>query len=356
MMLRRSGALTPRSPYPRRTMPTPIILYLASILGAIALLMMMPKRRFNLKPLGGLLGAATVGGLWLFLARRFDFWAELPAPAPPGFGGDDQTGIETAAFAFHYIFGFIAIAASVAVITNRRPVYAALWFVMVVLASAGMFITLAAEFIAFAMVIIYGGAILVTYMFVIMLASEQQQSADIRSAPEYERIAREPFAAVAAGFLLLAVLLNIAFDPLPEQARAPADTDAVLIATTLPQRSESRAGDTPLTPAHAATLDANRADPESLAGIAPEKLSNVERVGLDLFKSHPLGLELAGIILLVALIGAVVIARTQVPDEDEHNSPGPPIGPGGATVHPRGEPGPFSPQVTEATGSGKVGH
>jgi NADH-quinone oxidoreductase subunit J len=337
-------------------MPTPVILYLASILGAIALLMMMPKRRLNLKPLGALLGAATVGGLWLFLARNFDFWTNLPAPPPPGFGGDEQTGVELSAFAFHYVFGFIAIAASVAVITNRRPVYAALWFVMVVLASAGMFITLAAEFIAFAMVIIYGGAILVTYMFVIMLASEQQQSTDLQAAPEYERIAREPFAAVAAGFLLLAVLLNITFEPLPDQARAPAETDATLIATTLPQRSESRVGDTPLTPAHAAALDAKQGGAESLAGIAPEKLSNVERVGLDLFKSHPLGLELAGVVLLVALIGAVVIAKTQVPDEDDHHDAGPPTGPGGATVHPRGEPGPYSPEVVEATGSGKVGH
>jgi NADH-quinone oxidoreductase subunit J len=52
-------------------------------------------------------------------------------------------------------------------------------------------------------------------------------------------------------------------------------------------------------------------------GIAPpanlvadtQKLDNVERVGMDLFESHPLGLELAGVILLVSLVGAVVIAR-----------------------------------------------
>ena len=45
------------------------------------------------------------------------------------------------------------------------------------------------------------------------------------------------------------------------------------------------------------------------------QLDNVERVGLDLFRSHPLGLELAGIILLVSLIGAVVIARKRVESE-----------------------------------------
>ena len=344
-------------------MPTPVILYLASILGAIALLMMMPKRRLNLKPLGALLGAATLGGLWVLLARHFDFWTTLPAPPPPGFGGDQQTGIELSAFAFHYVFGFIAIAASVAVITNKRPVYAALWFVMVVLSSAGMFITLSAEFIAFAMVIIYGGAILVTYMFVIMLASEQQQSTDTKAAPEYERVAREPFAAVAAGFLLLAVLLNIAFEPLPDEVRAPAASDNMIVygaddpahadatKAILSDRAVNPERTTPLTPRHAAEMDYARE-----SGTPQQAhLSNVERVGLDLFQSHPLGLELAGIILLVALIGAVVIAKTQVPNEDEHHPPGPPTGPGGATVHPRGEPGPYSPQVTEASGSGKVG-
>lgn len=332
-------------------MPTPVILYIASILGAIALLMMMPKRRLNLKPLGALLGAATLGGLWLVLTRQFDFWATLPAPSPPGFGGEQSTGIETAAFAFHYIFGFIAIAAAVAVITNKRPVYAALWFVMVVLASAGMFITLSAEFIAFAMVIIYAGAILVTYMFVIMLASEQQQSADTQAAPEYERVAREPFAAVAAGFLLLAVLLNVAFEPMTTVDAARAPNDAALIKSTLTGRSDVTAkGATPLTPEQAAIANTPEGEKPT-----PARLSNVERVGLDLFTSHPLGLELAGIILLVALIGAVVIAKTRVPDEDDHHDGGPPTGPGGATVHPHGEPGPYSRDVVDATGSGMVG-
>ncbi len=307
-------------------MPLPVILYLASILGAIALLLMMPKRGLNLKPIGAILGAAVIGGLWLFLVRQFDFWHDLPgppwapdspAPAPPGFGGDQTTGIELAAFGFHYIFGFLGIACAVAVITNKRPVYAALWFVMVVLSTAGMFLTLSAEFIAFAMVIIYGGAILVTYMFVIMLASEQQQSNNQKDAPEYERVAREPFAAVAAGFLLLAVLLSIMFQPIAQQTMDPQLTDSALIESTLANRSESKSGDTPLTPAHATAMDTAKAAGEGTE--VQHSLTNVERVGLDLFKSHPLGLELAGIILLVALIGAVVIAKTQVHEEDDHH-------------------------------------
>src|SRR5690606_18013423 len=81
----------------------------------------------------------------------------------------------------------------------------------------------------------------------------------------------------------------------------------------------------------------------------PASLASSERVGLDLFLSHPLGLELAGVILLVALIGAVVIARTQVPDE---TTPiiAPPDPETGATARPAREAGPDEPE-----GIGRIG-
>ncbi len=55
-------------------------LYIASVIGAAALLLMMPRRGFNPRPLGALLGAATLGGLWLYLARQ------LGAGIAPGAG------------------------------------------------------------------------------------------------------------------------------------------------------------------------------------------------------------------------------------------------------------------------------
>jgi NADH:ubiquinone oxidoreductase subunit 6 (subunit J) len=51
-------------------------------------------------------------------------------------------------------------------------------------------------------------------------------------------------------------------------------------------------------------------DPALLADAS--RVENVERIGLDLFEKHPLGLELAGVILLVSLVGAVVIARKRI--------------------------------------------
>src|SRR5688500_6314815 len=74
--------------------------------------------------------------------------------------------------AYFWIFSAIAVVAAVRVITHPKPVYSALYFVMTVMASAGLFVLMWAEFMAAALVIIYAGAILVTYVFVIMLASQ----------------------------------------------------------------------------------------------------------------------------------------------------------------------------------------
>ena len=277
----------------------PYALYIASALGAAALLMMMPRQGYTPLKLGMLAGAVTLGGLWLLLARQ------MP----------DAVGLDAGAWPYYYVFSAIAIASAARVITHTKPVYAALWFIMVVIATAGLFLTLAAEFMAFAMVIIYGGAILVTYMFVIMLASQSGDTTVVHTtaesdatedeamtSPVYDRVAREPLAACAVGFVLLAVLLAVMF-PGEAMRRNPAmaaESDSAVVATLLPERAARRLPeDVAAKLADAGVTDA--------AGV-----SNVERVGLDLFQRHPLGIELAGVILLVSLVGAVVIARTRV--------------------------------------------
>lgn len=278
-------------------------LYIASVIGAVSLFMMMPRRGFNPRKLGALLGAATLGGLWLVLYRT---WMASGEP----------TGLPGGAIAYYYIFSAIAIASAVRVITHTKPVYAALWFVMVVLASAGLFLALSAEFIALALIIIYGGAILVTYLFVLMLAAEAGDPiAHPENAPEYERVAREPAIAVAAGFILLAVILSLVFadQPLEPNPLAAAPSDRVLTRgggehaaqAVLPNRAVDRLGQ---------RLIQDGTEVPAVLIAEQTRLDNIERVGLDLFRANPLGLELAGIILLVSLVGAVVIARQKVPD------------------------------------------
>ncbi|MEM6257777.1 MAG: NADH-quinone oxidoreductase subunit J [Planctomycetota bacterium] len=273
-------------------MLTAIFLFAASVLGALALVLLMPRPGRNLRPLGALIGVTALGGAWLGVALGTDLVRQL---------AEGALGLPSVAFIYYYVFSFIAITAAVRVITHRRPVYSALWFIMVVLSSAGLLLVLSAEFMAFAMVMIYGGAILVTYMFVIMLASqnEPQHEDDI---PDYDRVAREPLWASAAGFLLLAVLLSVYYAPNSVQANPDAamPADADLIASHLADRA----------------LSEETAELASSPSSSPTRLSNAERVGVDLFEEHPLAIELAGIILFVSLIGAVVIAKMHVPNED----------------------------------------
>jgi NADH-quinone oxidoreductase subunit J len=270
-------------------MASPIALYAASMLGAVALFMMMPRGSVSLPRLGGLLGAMTLGGLWLFLARSL-----TPASPVPG-------GVE---MIYYYIFSAIAIAAAARVITHTKPIHAALWFVLVILSSAGMFLLLRAEFMAFAMVIIYGGAILVTYLFVVMLAAQAGDPREAQSGPVYDRQPYEPLAAIAVGFVLLAVLLTVAFPAqgLTPNLNAHGLTDAQVI-QALPHRPVD--GSANLNPRNSQTSNPG-------AGV-----TNAEHLGLEMFRGHPLGLELAGVILLVAVVGAVVISRQKVEQEEQ---------------------------------------
>ncbi len=249
----------------------PLVIYFASVAGAVSLYLAMPKQRLHWPVPAGIIGAGALGGLWFCLKQM---------SATPD------------SMLLHYIFSAIAIFSSVMMITHTRPVYSALWFVMVVLASAGLLILMLASFIAIAMIIIYAGAIVVTYIFVIMLAAPTHATSTTPATHRtaYDRLAWRPLAAVCAGFLLIATLLNIAFEYRePDQLAISHDTDRIHN----------------LLLDHAATSTIENLEyPEN----RPEP-TNIEMIGLELFIAHPLGLELAAILLLVALIGAIILAR-----------------------------------------------
>lgn len=303
-------------------------IYIASILGAIALMLMLPANQASTSQyrapnrgvagkIGALLGCATLGGLWLALYPLL--------PADHGIPGGGW------AMLYFYLFSSLGIFSAVKVITHAKPVYSALWFVMVVLSSAGIFLLLEAEFMAFAMVIIYGGAILVTYVFVIMLATqtpaeatqfelnkaaataaESASSSDTASGSKFNL---EPALACVSGFLLLAVLLSVHFQPMqPNRSEyARGWSDDKIAGQVLTQRPLQRLQEQHWNLATEPGMDSPLLTPTT----NPTAVRNVERIGLDLFRSHPLGLELAGVILLVSLVGAVVIARMKVETEQE---------------------------------------
>jgi NADH-quinone oxidoreductase subunit J len=192
------------------------------------------------------------------------------------------------------------------VVSHPKPVYSALYFVLTVLASAGLFILAWAEFMAAALVLIYAGAILVTYVFVIMLASQAQSGATGEGGDvgaEYDRVSREPLAASIAGFALMGVILFLIFD---DAAIRRADVSGAT-PTTQPTTQMAMV---------AATQPVMMAADNDAAGTPSVVLtggpSAMRQLGHYLFTEQLLTLELAGVILTLGMVGAIVIARKQV--------------------------------------------
>jgi NADH-quinone oxidoreductase subunit J len=309
----------------------PRILYTACVLGAIGLYLVIrpggaERARSRLVVLlGAVLGLGALG----FLV--FEASEVIP-------GGAGSTRPE----AFYLIFSLIAVVSAVKMVASSRPVYAALYFVLVVLSSAGLFLLLEAEFMAFALIIVYAGAILITYMFVLMLAQQAPTPDDPSGQPEYDLNPREPAAGAVVGFVLLALLSRMILEgttALP----APPSASAVRAASwdelsRMPKRLEefvareaggpfrlgwdgdqppmrtSADGDTAI--AYFTMEDGTRREMVLPEAAMPE---NVQSVGLGLVSPRfPASLELAGVILLMAMFGAVILARWQIElTEDE---------------------------------------
>jgi len=221
----------------------------------------------------------------------------------------------------------------VGVVCQPRPVYAALYFVLITLAGAGIFVLLLAEFMAIVLIIIYAGAILVTYVFVIMLASQGSTGGNV-AAPAYDRRASGALSAVFVAFVLAGSILQVLLPtPNPDYKMASA-SGPIAIAGQKAWRdiAESRAEDksvlqnqaaelmvaslgmSPVKPVVASTLPATTATATNAttAAASPREAmlpSNVQVIGTSLYSQYSFSLELAGVLLTIALIGAVVIAR-----------------------------------------------
>ncbi len=263
------------------TSQTLYVLYGLLALAAAGLYLCLPGERPRTRAMavaGTILGAAAVAGLLGYAVRWLD----------PTFQGR----------AFFALFAGIALLAAARVVTHPRPVYSAVYFILVVLAVTGLAVLAAAEFLAAALVIVYGGAILVTYVFVIMLA---QQS----GAAPYDASAREPLAAVVLGLLLTAGAASAlgAHDPL---AGRPAPQRVVFVPVALQPAA--------VTAKPAGVL----ADPTKLNTQA----GNTRDVGRRLLSDHMIAVQVAGVLMLVAMVGALVIARKPfeaVAESTEHD-------------------------------------
>jgi NADH:ubiquinone oxidoreductase subunit 6 (subunit J) len=165
---------------PAVDVPSVVAIVVAAALGLAAVFLLLPRPRAY--PIAWGIGAGVLALLALGVVLAADV-----------------VSVEGGLF---YLFSAVAVIAGTLLITQRNPARAALSFALVVLATCGLFLLQAAPFLMAATVIIYAGAIIVTFLFVLMLAQQEGRSdADFRS--------REPLLASAAGFVLLGALLYV---------------------------------------------------------------------------------------------------------------------------------------------------
>jgi NADH-quinone oxidoreductase subunit J len=163
---------------------------------------------------------------------------------------------------FFYFFAVLAVGSSILMVTRRNVVHSAIFLVTALLATAGIFLTLNAEFLFIVQIILYAGGIMVLFIFVIMLVN-------LDVALHQVQFNRHGLVALALALVLGA---------------------QATIALALSGRQL-----TALTPA-------------SVQGLEP----NTEQVAWSLFHTYMLPFEVASILLLVAMIGAVVMAKRRV--------------------------------------------
>jgi NADH-quinone oxidoreductase subunit J len=167
-----------------------------------------------------------------------------------------------------YAFSALAIGASLLVIGQRNPMYSVLLLIASFGALSALYIQLDAPFVAVAQIIIYAGAIMVLFLFVVMLLNAPREDAAEwdRSHPlRHPNIGR--FGALLAGLLV------------------------VQLAWALAKATELEA------PVGA------RADGASIASVA--------EMGRILFTRHTFAFEATSVLILVAMVGAVLLARRE---------------------------------------------
>lgn len=155
-----------------------------------------------------------------------------------------------------WIFSALAILSALAMVTRRNPVAAALWLVNVMFALAALYVMLGANFLGAAQVLVYAGAIMVVFVFVVMLLNLGENDVHERRS-----MLAAALASVVSSALVAELLFAIQSHPLNAAVLQPVDADA-------------------------------------LAPMAD-----------SLFTENLVAFEVTSILLLVAVIGAVVLAK-----------------------------------------------
>jgi NADH-quinone oxidoreductase subunit J len=279
------------------------------VAGAISLLLLIPGSSQRARTPG--LGFAAAALILLGL----------------GMGRADSLGAQLS----FWVLAALTVGSAGAAIAMRSAVYSAIWFAVSLLGTGGLFCLQNAQFLGVATVVVYAGAIVVTFLFVVMLAQPEGHDA-------YDRISWGPLAKpviVGSAAVLLGLVLGTVGPALGVLgAKAPAKTTA----KTTAKATVKTAAKTAETPSGSAAK--NKAESGAKAGVKavvtespstkgdetavgaavtepslPNRSAidtidgrgHMARLGSVLFSRHLLAVELGGTLLLAALVGAVAI-------------------------------------------------
>jgi NADH-quinone oxidoreductase subunit J len=171
-----------------------------------------------------------------------------------------------------WLFSAVLIAAALRVITATNPVHSVLFLVLSFFTAAGLWLLLEAEFLGIVLIVVYVGAVMVLFLFVVMMI-------DVNLAPLRDGFVRHLPVGVLVGFVMLAELIMLVGPRyFGEERFAP------------PER-------------------------------APADYSNTEALGRLLYSDYLYAFEIAAVILMVAIIAAIALTMRKRPETTKYQSP-----------------------------------
>jgi len=164
-----------------------------------------------------------------------------------------------------YLLAAVTVGSGLAVVSSRNPVHSVLFLILSFFSAAGLFVTLGAEFLAMLLVVVYVGAVAVLFLFVVMML-------DVDFAALRQGFARYmPLGGLVAGILAI---------------------EMIVVATAVATQGAASLNDTP---------------------TVHTDVSNAETIGRVLYTDYVYFFQAAGLVLLVAMIGAIVLTLRHKP-------------------------------------------
>ncbi|QYF87900.1 NADH-quinone oxidoreductase subunit J [Brevundimonas sp. PAMC22021] len=171
-----------------------------------------------------------------------------------------------------YLLATVAVVSALLVVSARNPVHSVLWLILSFFSSAGLFVLLGAEFLAMLLVVVYVGAVAVLFLFVVMML-------DV----DFARLRADYARYLPLGGIIAAVLL----------------AEMIMVSV--------------------AVVQGGAANGASAPGAPGPDVTNVEAIGRVLYTDYIYFFQAAGVVLLIAMIGAITLTLRHKPHIKRQN-------------------------------------